>query len=265
MTYRDRFEELLSNPRLVSTEVDVEFATSLFDSYKSNGSLSRGRKDWLVKLEDKYKAEGWIDPLGDEIGTVIKTILANDKIQGRDRDFISSIKNQYIRYKNLSEKQRAALISVFDRHSPEGQKKVNEWKDNYNKNHKREAEIAARYYLSNPPYFGQISQSIIEEEGFVPSERQFNKLTKNKYAARVIESTLSEPKFKVDDVVELRANVPYNTHLSMSRKTKGFILKVNSAPVTSAAKSSKNYLVLPIGGSQPVQLEERWIKMSKKI
>jgi hypothetical protein len=264
MTYRDRFENLLKNPRMLSAGIDLEFATSLFDSYKSNGSLSRGRREWLVKLEEKYKEEGWIDPLTGEFGTILKVVLANESLTDGDLTFANSLKNQYVRYKNLSEKQQSALVGMFDRYSPEGQKKASEWKDDYNKNHKQEAKIAAHYYLSNPPYFGTVSQRIIDEEGFIPSLRQFNKLTKNKYASRVIESTLAEPKFKVDDVVELRANAPFHSS-SMRNDNKGFIIEVDSKPVTSAARSSKNYLVLPVGSVETVHIEERFMKRVKKI
>ena len=264
MSYKDRFEDLLKNPRMISAGVDIDFATSLFDSYKKAGGLSKGRREWLNKLEDKYKEEGWVDPLAGEFGTILKVVLANESLSEGDRSFANSLKGQYVRYKKLSEKQQAALVSMFDRYSPEGQKKASEWKDNYNTNHKQEAEIAARYYLSNPPYFGDLANRILEEEGFVPSLRQFNKITKNKFAARVIESTLAEPKFKVDDVVELRANAPFHSS-SMRNENKGFIIAVDSKPVTSAARSSKNYLVLPVGSVETIHIEERYMKRVKKI
>jgi len=263
MSYRDRFEDLLKNPRMISAGVDVDFATSLFDSYKKAGSLSKGRREWLGKLEDKYKEEGWADPLAGEFGTILKVVLANESLSEGDRSFANSLKSQYVRYKNLSEKQQAALVSMFQRYSPEGQKKASEWKDNYNTNHKREAEIAAHYYLSNPPYFGDLANRILEEEGFVPSLRQFNKITKNKFAAKVIESTLADPKFNVGDVVELRASAPY--HLKMKNDIKGFIIESNSKSVTNAARGSKNYLVLPIGAPTPIHIEERFMKRVKKI
>ena len=264
MTYRDRFEDLLKNPRMLSAGVDVEFVTSLFESYKKAGGLSRGRREWLLKLEEKYKEEGWVDPLTGEFGTILKVVLANESLTDGVRNFANSLKNQYIRYNKLSEKQQAALVSMFDRYSPEGQKKASEWNDNYNKNHKQEAEIAARYYLSNPPYFGDLATRILDEEGFVPSLRQFNKITKNKYAARVIESTLAAPKFKVDDVIELRANAPFHSS-GMRNDNKGFIIEVDSKPVTSAARGSKNYLVLPVGSVETVHIEERFMKRAKKI
>ena len=264
MTYRDRFEDLLKNPRMLSAGIDLEFVTSLFESYKKAGGLSRGRREWLLKLEEKYKEEGWVDPLTGEFGTILKVVLANESLTDGDRSFANSLKNQYVRYNKLSEKQQGALVNMFDRYSPEGQKKASEWNDNYNKNHKREAEIAARYYLSNPPYFGDLATRILEGEGFVPSLRQFNKITKNKYAARVIESTLAEPKFKVDDVIELRANAPFHSS-SMRNDNKGFIIEIDSKPVTSAARGSKNYLVLPVGSVETIHIEERFIKRVKKI
>ena len=263
MTYRERFENLLKNPRFVSAGVDIEFANSLYDSYKKRGQLSAGRRTCLLQLEEKYKEEGWVDPLAGEIGTVIKTVLAQESLTVGDRNFVDSLKRQYVRFKNLSDKQRNALMNVFNKYSPEGQRKEAEWKEEYNKEHRREAEIAAQYYLSNPPYFGDLANRILNDEDFIPTLRQFNKLTKNKFAAKVIESTLAEPKYKVDTVVELRANAPW--HYPMKQGQKGFILKTDSKPVVSPARGSKHYLVLPVGAVEPIHMEERHIKEVKKI
>ena len=102
------------------------------------------------------------------------------------------------------------------------------------------------------------------DEDFVPTKRQFNKLTNSKYIAKVLVNTHAEPKYKVNDVIELRANAPFNVTVSdMARQTKGFILKTNSAPVISPAKGGKRYLVLPVGSAQPVHIEERYLKKAK--
>ena len=49
------------------------------------------------------------------------------------------------------------------------------------------------------------------------------------------------------------------------RNKKAFVLKVDAAPVISAAKGVKRYLVLPIGEATPVLVEEREIKAVKKF
>ena len=42
------------------------------------------------------------------------------------------------------------------------------------------------------------------------------------------------------------------------------VLQANAAPVISAAKGSKRYLVLPVGDEVPLLIEERHIKLYKR-
>ena len=267
MNLRQRLEALCSNPRLISIGTDLEFAESLKEVYNKRGSLSRGRKEWLEKLEVKYSEENFVDPFKTEIGVIIKTLRANQELEQFDQGFVESVYKQYARYGNLSEKQESFLMNIFTKYGPEGQEKRKAWVKEYKEKFKDMAKIVAQYYVSNPPYWQTLSEKILLEENFIPSERQFNKFTKNKYAAKVLESTLSEPKYKVDDVVEARQSVgkySKNGH-QFNRGQKGFVLEVNSAPVTSAAKGSKKYLILPIGSAEPLHVEERRIKKARNV
>jgi len=264
MNLRERLNALCENPRLVAAGTDLSFAESLKESYEQRGGLSAGRKSWLEKLEVKYNEENYVDPLSTEMGTIIKTLLAYEHLEPRDRGFVESIRNQYVRWNNMSEKQSGALMSVFEKYSPAGQKKQKQWLTEYKKEHKPDALIAANYYKSNPPYFQALITNILDDDDFVPTKRQFNKLVKNRYVAKVIASTNSEPKYKVNDVIEIRATAPHHVAVaSMGGQTRGFILKTNSLPVITPAKGGKRYLILPVGSAQPLHIEERYIKKAK--
>jgi len=231
------------------------------DRYNKKGALTTGRRQWLTKLEVKYDEAAWVDPLDTDTGAVIKAALACSDLTDRDRGFIESLKGQYVRWHNLSEKQLNALGNVVAKYSDEGKAALSAWNTTYNADeNKQRAEIAARYYLANPPYYGDLARRILEEDGYIPTERQFNKLTQNKYAIKVIESTLAEPKYPVNALVEGRSNTRRNI-----QGKKCFILKVNAAEVVNAAKGSKRYLVLPVGEAAPLLVEEREIKKVRKI
>jgi hypothetical protein len=250
---------------LIATATDVDFAESLRDSYNRSGSLSRGRKEWLGKLEVKYDEETFVDPLSTEMGTVIKTLLANPALEQRDQGFVESIRNQYARWGNLSDKQSNAIMTVFEKYSPAGQAKRDQWIAEYKEEHLKDATIAAQYYKANPPYFQSLVANILTDENFVPTKRQYNKLVKNKYAAKAIACTHAEPKYQVNDVIEARQNSGNYTNRAyeLAKGQKGFIIKVDSAPVVSAAKGAKRYLVLPVGSAVPLHVEERTIKKAK--
>jgi hypothetical protein len=87
-------------------------------------------------------------------------------------------------------------------------------------------------------------------------------MVENKYATRVIESTLSKPKFNPGSHVALRANA--NVGWAIPRTSTGVILKADARPVTSPARGSKVYSVLFFGQTTPNFVEERWLKKGKR-
>jgi len=259
MNIRERLEALVVNPRLAESGGDLDFAKSLLGSYNARKSLSSGRRVWLDRLEEKYSEANYVDPLDNETGRQLKSLLSED-LGDRDRAFVESLKRGFTRWGNLSEKQQYALQSIAERYSPEGQARLENWSEVYRSEHREEAIIAAHYYLANPPYYGDLSEKILNDESFIPSEKQVRSITKNKYAQKVIAATLAEAKYPVNSLVEGRASSSRSI-----RGKKAFVLQVNSGPVTSAAKGVKKYLVLPVGEATPVVVEERHIKLVKKI
>ena len=122
--------------------------------------------------------------------------------------------------------------------------------------------IAARYYLANPPYFRELAKKALEDDAFVPSERAYKKMVENKFATKVIESTLSKPKFNPGSHVTLRANASTSGLWSVRGKA-GVVIKPGAKPVTSAARGSKVYSVLFFGQATPTFVEERWLKKAR--
>ena len=259
MGLRNRLENLVANPLLVESP-DYQFAKSLLEYYRRKGHLTAGRRPWLDKLEMKYDPANYVNPLeGNPTGDLLQTLLANESVGARDRDFLTSLKNGLARYGSLSDRQLDALNRVSERYSPEGEARREAWAEKY-ASVKNEAVIAASYYEANPPYYGDLASRILRDPDFVPSEKQFNAITQNKYAQKVIAATISEPLYAEGTLVEGRASASPRL-----RGKKAFVLKTNHGPVTNAAKGTKKYLVLPVGEPSPVVVEEREIKRVKKL
>ena len=127
MSIRQRLEALVSNPRLVEAGTDLAFAQSLLEAYNRSGSLSSGRRPWLDKLEEKYDEANWADPFDNEVGRKLNGLLANELLTDRDRSFAESLKRQFGRWGNLSEKQLYALNQMVERFSPEGLRRRENW------------------------------------------------------------------------------------------------------------------------------------------
>jgi len=260
MGLRVRLENLVSNPRLVDAGGDLEFAKSLLEYYNRTGRLSSGRREWVDKLEIKYDEANWVDPMDNATGKTIKEILANPNLSDRDRAFVESLKGGLARFGRLSERQEYALGKVAERYTAEGVAKRSAWLEGYDADKQERARVAAEYYAANPPYYGDLATKVLSEEGFIPTEKQYKALTENKYAAKVIAAATAEAKYPVNTLVEGRASCSRNM-----RGKKAFVLKVDAGPITNAAKGVKKYLVLPIGEATPILVEEREIKVVKKV
>jgi len=259
MGLRQRLENLVSNPLVVDSP-DYNFAKSLLEHYNRKGSLTTGRRPWLDRLEEKYNPETYVNPLaGNPTAEKLTALLGRVDVSERDKNFLTSLKSNLARYGSLTERQLNALERIAERYSDEGQARIAEWAETY-RSRRDEAVIAANYYLSNPPYYGELALKITSDPDFVPTERQFNAITQNKYAQKVIAATLSEPLYPEGMLIEGRASGRL-----MIRGKKAFVMKVNHGHVVNAAKGTKRYLVLPIGAPTPIVVEEREIKKVKKL
>ena len=259
MGLRERLENLVRNPLLAESS-DFDFAKGLLDYYNKKGHLTAGRRPWLDKLEAKYDPETYVDPLANNPqADHMKSLLEREDVTERDKAFVTSLKNALERYGALTERQAVAFERRSARYSEEGQARRASWAADY-ASRREDAVIAAKYYAANPPYYGDLAERILSDEDFVPTEKQFNAITQNKYAQKVIKATKSDPLYPEGTMVEGRSGgpLPY-------RGKKGFVLKVNYGAVVNAAKGVKRYLVLPVGSPTPVVVEERHIKKVKKL
>jgi len=184
----------------------------------------------------------------------IKALL-KDSPTSDTKFFLESLLNYYESYSGLTIKQRDALkgieSAVAERMTTEHQR----WIKEYDAGKRRTAIICAKYYDANPPYYGALVKNILEDENFVPTKKQFESMTSNRYAKKVLLATFSEPVYEVGHLVVGRVNAP-----EPIRNKCATVVSSNSGPVQRAAKGSKPYMVLPIGEPKPVQCEERHLK-----
>ena len=259
----DRFDTLLAKSELDTR--DREFATSLYDYYKANKRLSTGRRQWLTKLEQKYTPEAIVQRAAevaarasDPLNKRLQALLDSENLNGSTRGFITSLHNQFNSRGNLTPGQLAALEKVEVRHTPEALANKATWVASYDDEKRNLARIVSEYYLPTG-YFHDLAEKILADDTFVPTEKQFNSITGNKYAQKVLTATLAEPKFAVGSTVRMRANAPvgYNNRAALSVPA---LVIANGGTVRSAARGAKPYTILPFGQTEPIQTEERHLK-----
>jgi len=163
--------------------------------------------------------------------------------------------------RSLTFKQKSAidriLVGYHNRPKP-SQEWLSEWSDAK----RQKALICANYYIENPPYFEDLSVRIIQDRKFVPTRGEYDKLTSNKYAIKVLDSHYADAKYEVGELVVPRQSTTIDISEKFNLKPAS-VLKVDAAPVISAAIGSKRYMVLPLGATDPFLVEERHIKKYK--
>ena len=262
------FDSILADARCVGGT--RSFVESLQAQYTRKKTLSPGQRRALGRIEDQLASAP--ESIDSEQESRLDNLISRAQDAG-DRwavDFVTSLKGQLSMGRDLSPRQTEILKKVETRHSDEAIAKRDSWASNFSSELREKMKIAAAYYRQNPPYFGDIAKKALEDDSFVPTEKSYRKMVENKYATKVIESTLAEPKFNAGSHVMLRSTAHISVVYSRdergttSRKGKlGMVLKADAKPVSSPARGSKVYSVLFFGETQPAFIEERWLKKGK--
>mgnify|MGYP006409374911 CR=1 FL=1 len=192
---------------------------------------------------------------------LIKALEKSSLLTDWERGFIESLQEQFNKRGLLSARQ----IEIFERIetqklSETAQDTKKAWDDNYDEEKRRIALICAEYYLS-AGYFTNLADSVVNDPGFIPSEKAWKKMCENKYAKKVIAEHDAEPKYLIGSVVAFRSTADW----SHRQKSGGMpcIVISSGGPIKNAAKGTKPYTVLPYGATQVIECEERHIKKCK--
>ena len=201
---------------------------------------------------------------GPKLEARIKKIL-DENLNDTTRTFVESIYEYFQSAHKLTERQLEAFQKIESRWSPQEKRKFNEWAQEYINTYKSDAGIIASYYMK-AGYFVSLASKIQEDDSFVPSRKDFMRMYNNKYAQKVLTATTSEPKFATGDMVQLRSTVGNNwqdKHLKKLKLRKCFVLE-NDLPVVNAVGGAKRYKVLPMGTSEPLEIDERFLMKPNK-
>ena len=133
-----------------------------------------------------------------------ESLMAKD-LSERDRKFAESLKKQFEDGGKLSHKQIECVEKMEQRYSPASQLKRERWAQSYKGAHREVAMICARYYRTTS-YFRDLAAKVLLDEDFIPTEKQFNALTKNKYALKAIAAATEPPAYPVGSRAKVRAN-----------------------------------------------------------
>ncbi len=268
-TYGTRLEALIANPAISSR--DKTFAESLLRFYTSKRRLTAGRARCVKQMEDRYSPENLAAAMEKGAGMLerLNAVCERTEPSSWGRGFINSLQGQVMAGRELSDKQIPILEKIEAENSDEALTTRATWKRDYRAGVDADwstapvkvAEIAARYYKS-AGYFQGLVHSILNDDGFVPTIEQYNKITKNKFAVKVLTAHFADPKFAPGSLVQFGAGA---TGALRRIKVPCVVISSNGGPIVSAAKGAKVYSVLPMGSAKTVLCEERHLKKARKV
>jgi hypothetical protein len=273
-TYGTRLEALIANPAISSR--DKTFAESLYSFYTSKRRLTAGRARCVKQLEDRYSPEKLAAAMekGAAMLERLNAVCERTEPKSWGRGFVNSLQGQVMGGRELSEKQIKTLEKIEAENSDEAVKARDTWKQDYidqadpawvaldvNARHYVVAQVCARYYRS-AGYFQRLVSSILDDDGFVPTIAEYNKITKNKFAVKVLTAHFADPKFAPGSLVQFGAGA---TGALRRIKVPCVVISSNGGLIVSAAKGAKVYSVLPMGSAKTVLCEERHLKKARKV
>jgi len=176
--------------------------------------------------------------------------------------FLESVRSQLAAGCTLSPRQLEVLEETESRYTDEALKLRADFAGKFSEEMEAKFTIALLYYRKMG-YYSNLTYRYLtaagERQNGTPTQKEYNKLVLNKYAAGVIRNLQSEPKFPVGSTAAFRANLYGN----LGNKPVIILKYGNAEEARSHAKGAKPVQVLPIGSSEPIWTEERCLKKAK--
>ena len=207
-------------------------------------SSSNETKTQLVERIEKVAARG--------------TTTLNDW----ERSFLSSLRDSAKKWGRLTGKQHDTFQRIERNSNPEHIASRKKWNESFTPAMRESLKFAAEYYKANPPYFGDAATRILSNPDYVPTEKLYRKMVENKYVQRAIANANETAKFPVGTMVMVRDSKSVQGRISRYRGQLAVVVECAKS-IRSATKGSRNMTVLPVGGTETIQTEERYLKRAK--
>ena len=269
-TYRTRLEVLINNPAISSR--DKSFAQSLLSYYERKGRLSAGRVKWVATLEDRYSPEKLLAATEKHRTFLLRLEHLSMRCEPSSwaAGYVESLTSQVKGDRRLSDRQLQILKKIEAEHDDAALAERKKWIESYTNNPdlRADAIVVANYYMSTG-YFKDTARDIINDDTFIPTYSQYNKMVKNKYAQKVLASHHAPAKYEAGQLVTFRANAPSNSRYLdgafLKRNVTMMVIESDAKPITSAARGAKVYKLLPVGKASTLEVEERYIMKARKL
>ena len=263
-----RLDSLLSRATEAKDRWAMDFIPSLKGQLLAGRALSPRQVEILAKVEARHSAEAVAErekttaPLRGRLQALTARVTEGSWAGG----FVESLTEQVASGRNLSPRQIEILEKIESEHSDEAVNAAAAWNNNFSEDMRERLPVVARYYRREG-YFSNLVDRVLTLDGqsttFIPSEKQYRKITENKYAQKVLKAHFDAPKYPAGSMVQLR---PYASYTALQKVgDRPCVVISTTEPIVSAAKGAKMYRVLPFGSTDLIFVEERHIKKARGV
>ena len=179
-----------------------------------------------------------------------------------ERSFMGSLLDSAKKWGRLTAKQHEVFQRIEKKLDPAVQAARKDWQESWNADMRESLLFAARYYKANPPYFGDVATRILDDFGYVPSEKLYRKMVENRYVQRALQNTQTGPLYDVGSMATIRNSESVGGSARMYRGKDVIVLEVEEKAM-SAVKGARIYKVLPVGSVTPIETQERFLKKKR--
>jgi len=140
-----------------------------------------------------------------------------DRLTQWETGFLESITESFSKYRGLTPRQYEIFAKIEKKYTdPSVVKDWNQWTKEYDDDKRKLAKIVAKYYIAENKrqgtgYWGELPSKILNDDKFIPTRNQFEKMTGNNYAKRAIAAATEDAKFPVGCIARIRQSISY-TH-----------------------------------------------------
>ncbi len=181
-----------------------------------------------------------------------------------ERSFLGSLRDSAKKWGRLTAKQHDTFQRIEKKTDPKNIAARKSWIESFTPDMREKLKFAAEYYQANPPYFGDAARRILSNPDYVPTEKLYRKMVLNKYVQRALDNSAEVPKFTVGTMALVRDNQHNQQHRLLRPLRNQLVMIIECEDnVRSATKGSRKLKVLPVGGTEVIETEERFLKKAK--
>jgi len=187
--------------------------------------------------------------------TALQT-LKRESLTDWERGFCESVSSALDKYGSLTEKQAETVQKLQSKYCPEAKIARESWKNNFTSEMRETMMLVAKYYEQEGTYYLGTARKALDDPEFVPSERQYNAMCRNKYAERVIKNWRSEFLYEVGQLVLVRKT----SNVYTSLKSTPMVIIEHMPKSLTPGRGANTYKVLPAGRDKSWTFLESEIK-----